>query len=118
MTQWRRGAAVALLTILLAAGARAAQPTPIKDPGVETHEPNPGLALAAVGLNLLYLPVRLPLTVLGAALGGLTGFMTFGGQHAAEDVFGLVDGTQVIDVRVLEGREPFCIGRLDCPAPR
>ncbi|MBX3025302.1 hypothetical protein KF840_10365 [bacterium] len=117
MTQWRRNAAMALVAILLAGGAHAAQPVPTA-PGVEEHEPNPGAALAAAGLNVLFLPLRLPLTVLGAALGGLTGFMTFGGKHAADDVFGLVDGTQVINVRVLEGREPFCIGSLDCPATR
>ena len=62
--------------------------------------------------------MRLPLTVLGAFFAGFTGFMTFGGTYAADDVFGFVDGTQVIDEHVLEGREPFCIGSFDCPTTR
>ncbi|HSP97022.1 MAG TPA: hypothetical protein VL049_07225 [Candidatus Dormibacteraeota bacterium] len=98
---------------LLASGARATDESTSTEG--RQREPNPRAALSAAALNLLYLPVRLPLTVLGAFVAGFTGFMTFGGRYAADDVFGLVDGTQVIDEHVLEGREPFCVGSIDCP---
>ncbi|MFN8642529.1 MAG: hypothetical protein U0802_13075 [Candidatus Binatia bacterium] len=111
---WRRIAATAVLAILLANGARAVEPVPASA-SEPARTPNPRAAISAALLNLVYLPVRLPLTVLGAAFAGMTGWLTFGGVHAADDVFGLVDGTQVIDEHVIEGREPFCIGRWDCP---
>lgn len=111
---WRRTAALAVLALLLANGARAEAPLPVSS-SAPAHTPNPRAALTAAALNLVYLPVRLPLTVLGAAVAGMTGWLTFGGEHAADDVFDLVDGTQVIDERVLEGREPFCVGSVDCP---
>lgn len=113
MTHWRRIAAIAVVITLLASGARATDESTSTEG--RQREPNPRAALSAAALNLLYLPVRLPLTVLGAFVAGFTGFMTFGGRYAADDVFGLVDGTQVIDEHVLEGREPFCVGSIDCP---
>ena len=109
MAHWKRIAAVAVLGTLLASGARAAD----DELGKEARVPNPRGALTAAALNLLYLPVRLPLTVLGAMLAGTTGFLTFGGEHAANDVFGIFDGTQVINEKVLDGRERFRIGRYD-----
>lgn len=111
MAHWRRIATALILTTLLASGARAAD----DELGPEVRTPKPRQALTAAALNLFFLPVRIPLTVVGAMFAGMTGFLTFGGEHAADDVFGLVDGTQVIDEHVIEGREPFCIGRLDCP---
>jgi hypothetical protein len=113
MIRWRRLAAVVLVATMLANGARAVDLS--SDTETREREPNPGAALAAVALNIVFLPVRLPLTVLGAFFAGFTGFMTFGGKYAADDVFGFVDGTQVIDEHVIEGRERFCIGRYDCP---
>jgi hypothetical protein len=109
MMQRKRIVATAALAALLASGVRAAD----DELKTEARTPNPGGALAAALLNVVFLPVRLPLTVLGAGLAGLTGFLTFGGKHAADDVFGLVDGTQVIDKKVLDGRERFRIGRYD-----
>jgi hypothetical protein len=115
MTHWRRLAAITMLTLLLAQGARAAEDVAVgEDASVEGHVPDPRAAISAALLNVLFLPIRLPLTVIGAELAGLTGFLTFGGKHAADDVFGFVDGTQVIDEHVVEGREPLCIGRYDC----
>ena len=113
MARWRRIAAIAMVTTMLATNVRALDDS--SDTETREREPNPRAALSAVALNIVFLPVRLPLTVLGAFFAGFTGFMTFGGKHAADDVFGFVDGTQVIDEHVLEGREPFCIGRYDCP---
>jgi hypothetical protein len=113
MSAWRRVAAIAVMTTLLAGNAGAVDE--LITEGSERREPKPREAITAALLNVVYLPVRLPLTILGAVFAGLTGFLTFGGEHAANDVFGLVDGTQVIDDHVLEGREPFCIGRYDHP---
>jgi hypothetical protein len=109
----RRIAAMVLVTTMLASSVRAVDLS--SDTETREREPNPRAALSAVVINMVFLPVRLPLTALGAFLAGFTGFMTFGGKYAADDVFGLVDGTQVIDEHVVEGREPFCIGRYDCP---
>ena len=106
---WRRMAAAAALAVLMASGARAAD----DELRSEARTPDPRGALTAALLNAVFLPVRLPLTVLGAWTAGLTGFLTFGGEHAANDVFGLVDGTQVINEKVLDGRERFRIGRYD-----
>jgi hypothetical protein len=114
MTAWRRIAAIAAMTVLLAGGARGADDLPTDDSG-EPRQPRPREAISAALLNLVFLPVRLPLTVIGAELSGLTGFLTFGGKHAADDVFGFFDGTQVIDEHVIDGREPFCVGRYDSP---
>ncbi len=113
MAHWRRMAALVLVTAMLASSVRAVDLS--SDTETRERDPNPRAALSAVVINTVFLPVRLPLTVLGAFVAGFAGFMTFGGTYAADDVFGFVDGTQVIDEHVIEGREPFCIGRYDCP---
>lgn len=112
MAHWKRIAAMVVLATLLASGVRAADDVLVGEAG-EARTPDPRTALTAALLNVLFLPVRLPLTVVGAGLAGLTGFLTLGGTHAANDVFGLVDGTQVIDEKVLDGRRRFTIGRYD-----
>jgi hypothetical protein len=98
---------VSLLLALLAGSARAQEPAPI----ARTH--NPGLALAALGINMVYIPVRLGLTAAGAVLGGLTGFMTFGDRAAAQAVWGLTDGSMVITPEMLEGTEPWHFSAYD-----
>ena len=42
-------------------------------------------------MNIFFIPVRLPLTVLAPSFAGFTGFMTFGGKYAADDAFAAVD---------------------------
>jgi hypothetical protein len=86
------------------------------DTETREREPNPRAALSAVAMNIFFLPVRLPLTVLGAFFAGFTGFMTFGGKYAADDVFAAVDGTQVIDEHVVEGRKPLLHRPVRLPA--
>jgi hypothetical protein len=115
-TRWRRLAAMILATLLVASGAGAAGELGASDEAAASsqHVPNPRAAITSALLNVFFLPVRLPLTFIGAELAGVTGFLTFGGTHAANDVFGLVDGTQVIDQQVIEGRKPLCVGRYDC----
>lgn len=87
---------------LLASGAWAAD-----DDFTPPREPQPRAALTATLMNALFLPIRFPITVVGAWTAGLTGFLTAGNQHAADDVFGLVDGSQFITPAMLEKREPF-----------
>lgn len=79
----------------------------------EAHRPDPGLAAASALLNVVFLPIRLPLTIVGAAVAGFGGWINAGDKHVADDIFGLVDGTQVITPKVLKGHERFTIGRYD-----
>ena len=65
-------------------------------------------ALAAVG-NIVYMPVRLVVTVLNAGLGGLTGEVT-GDGVAANDVFGLTTGQGYLQPRMLTGQESLEFG--------
>jgi len=73
----------------------------------------PGAALGAAFANLVFMPVRVSISVIGAELGGFTGFMTAGNRHAAEDVWALVDGHQILTPEVLQGKENFRFGSLE-----
>ena len=90
------------MTALTAVGAQAQEQdfTPAR-------EPQPRVAISAAVINLFYLPVRFPVTVVGAMAAGATGWLTAGNQHAADDIFGLFDGTQVVTPAVIENRERF-----------
>ncbi len=110
--------AVLALGLLVAGGVRADDAVAPLDPVDQSdaflaREPQPRAALTAALMNIVFLPVRLPLTVLGAEIAGLTGFLTAGNEHAANDVFGLVDGTQVITPAILEKKEPFRVSAYD-----
>ena len=106
--QWRRIAGGLTILSLVATGAPAAD-----DELTKTRHYHPGAALGAAALNLVYLPVRIPVTLVGGLLGGLTGFLTGGDRHAAEDVYGLTDGSQMITPKMLEGRERFRVSAYD-----
>jgi hypothetical protein len=75
--------------------------------------PQPRVALSAMVINAFFVPFRFPVTVVGAVAAGATGWLTAGNQHAADDIFGLVDGTQVITPAIIEHREPFSFGVYD-----
>jgi len=102
MRRLRLIAVAMTVTALVASGAYAAD-----DDFTPPREPQPRAALTATLMNALFLPIRFPVTVVGAWTAGLTGFLTAGNQHAADDVFGLVDGSQFITPAMLEKREPF-----------
>lgn len=104
----RRLAMAMVMTGLLASGALAAD-----DGFAPPREPQPRAALTATLMNALYLPVRFPITVIGACAAGLTGWLTAGNEHASNDVFGLVDGSQFITPAMLEKRERFSFSRWD-----
>lgn len=107
MTVTSRTAVVGLLVALLGAGAGAQEAAPIQ----RSH--NPGLAAAVTLINVVYVPVRLALTAVGAVLGGFTGFITLGDKAAAEAIWGLTDSSMVITPEMLEGTERFHFSAYD-----
>lgn len=108
MTRLRQLAMATVVMALTAVGAQAQEQdfTPAR-------EPQPRVALSAMVINLFYVPVRFPVTVIGAMAAGATGWLTAGNQNAADDIFGLVDGTQVVTPAVIENRERFTFSAYD-----
>ena len=76
----------------------------------ELRERKPGYALAAAGMNVFFIPVRIVLTVTGGMLSGITGWLTAGNQEAAGDVASMFDGSMVITPEIVEGTEPLRFG--------
>jgi hypothetical protein len=79
---------------------------------VERH-PLPGASLTAAAANLFYVPVRFAVTLVSAELGGLTGFLTGGNKHAAEDVWGVFEGQAILTRDAVQGIEPVRFGNLE-----
>jgi len=107
MNWGRQTIAVTALVATLAATAVAQQPAPI----VRSHDPR--LAASAALLNILYVPPRIALTAVTGFLGAFTGFITFGDLAAAESIWGLTSGPQVITPEMLEGTERWHLGEYD-----
>lgn len=104
-----KNAFLALCVVALAAGQAAAS-----NPE-ELRERRPGYALAAAGLNVFYVPVRLLVTVVGAYTSGLTGFFTGGDLEAAGDVASVFDGTHFLTQNHIAGTEPIRFGPPEFP---
>ncbi len=96
-----KGICAAVLAALIRSTALAQQPPPV----VRTHDP--GLAVCAAMIDLVYLPLRLATTTVGGLLGGLVGFITLGDKAAAESIWLLTDGSQIVTPDMLNGNEPF-----------
>jgi hypothetical protein len=103
-----------LLTLLVAGAAAAAEQSPMTSgppyaaddfEPTEAYAPSAGAMAGAIAINLVYVPVRFAVTVAGAVLGGVEGFISCGDVGAAHEIFGLTDGSQVITPAMLEGRE-------------
>ncbi len=75
--------------------------------------PEPGAAFGAAAANLVYVPVRFAVSVTGAILTGLTGWLTGGNRHAADDTWNLCRGQAFLTPDILEGREPLRFGPWD-----
>jgi len=101
MSRYLRSACLALILAVLASGARAA------DEEFRDRTPEPGAAIGAAFINVVFLPLRLVATVGDAFLGGFTGFMIGGDRRAAWDVWNLAGGDQIITPGMLTGRERF-----------
>ena len=80
---------------------------------VESYHPSTGAVLGALAINLVYVPVRFAITVVGALAGGLEGIFSVGDKDAVDKIFGLTDGSQVITPAMLEGREHWSFSRYD-----
>jgi len=98
---------MALLLVALSANARAEQMV------TQVREPDPGAAISAAVWNIFYMPVRFVVTIVGAEVGGLTGFLTAGNLQAAQDVWGVFDGQGVISPEIVRGEEPIRFGQTD-----
>ena len=70
---------------------------------------------AGGGGNVVFVPVRVAVTTVGAGLGGLTGRLTAGNEHAADDIWGLppFDGQTYLQPEMMYGDEPLMIGDLE-----
>lgn len=97
----------AVLIATCASGVRAQAATP------EEREAAPGAALAAAFANIVFMPVRLAITVVGAELGGFTGFMTGGNQQSAEDVWHLFRGDNMLTADMMQGEEALRFGDFE-----
>jgi hypothetical protein len=109
MRQWKRGM-VAIATVTLLATSVGAMDN---DPSVAPHDRHPGVAISAALLNVLYMPLRIVTTFIGAEFAGIVGLLTGGNVHAADDTFDLVNGSQVITPKMLEGKEAFHVSAYD-----
>ncbi len=94
---------------MLCVGAAQAQQM---DP-VTYREPRPGASALAAAGNIIFMPLRVVVTAIGAELGGLTGFLTAGNTYAAKDIWGLVDGQQYLQPDMMYGEEPVEFGHYE-----
>lgn len=115
MNSLRKSVGTVVLGVLLGSMAvaqesvpAAPEPAPVSPeaaPIVRTHDPV--LATCAAMIDLVYLPLRLATTAVGGILGGVVGFITLGDKAAAESIWELTDGSQIVTPEMLEGVEPF-----------
>lgn len=104
----------ALLIALAVATAAvlAAVPSRAQLEPVLVSNPDPGTALLTAALNVIFVPVRVASTSVGAVLGGATGWLTAGNQQAADSVWYVFDGPQVLQPQMLYGKEAVAFGDL------
>ncbi len=69
-----------------------------------------GMTFAAAGTNLVYIPVRLVVTVVTAEVGGLLGWIDGGDPQSSQALWNVTDGPGVVRPAMLEGRQPFWFG--------
>ncbi len=68
-------------------------------------------SLGAVALNVLVMPVRLIVGLVGAELGGVTGALTLGNEEAAAGIWNVTtDGSYTTTPAAIEGREALAWG--------
>ncbi|MEO8604832.1 MAG: hypothetical protein ABI629_19860 [bacterium] len=103
MQQRKRALAVLITATLLASAASAME----NDKSMVPYDRDPGAAVGAALINIVYLPVRIMTTFIGAEFAGIVGLFTGGNVRAANDTFDLVNGSQVITPKMLDGKEQF-----------
>ena len=109
MRQWKRGVVAMATVALLATSVGAIE----NDLSVAPRDRDPRAAISAALLNVVYMPVRIMTTLLGAEFAGFVGFFTGGNVDAANDTFDLVNGSQVITPNMLNGKAPFHLSGYD-----
>jgi hypothetical protein len=92
---------VAVLVALVGARSAAAEEL------TEAHTPAPAAAIGAAVLNVVFVPLRLAVTLLFAELGGITGLLNGGDEQAAKDVWGMVGGRNYLTPAFIQGKEPM-----------
>jgi hypothetical protein len=80
---------------------------------VTYRQPRPGSSALAAAGNIIFMPVRVVVTAIGAELGGLTGWLTAGNRDAAQDIWGLFDGQQYLQPDMMYGDEPLELGHYE-----
>jgi hypothetical protein len=100
--------AVVLTALVLSSTTVAAQ-----EPAAIVRSHNPRLAATAALLNIGYVPLRMMVTLVDGLLGGFVGFITFGDKSAADSIWALTSGPQVITPEMLEGTERWHMGAYD-----
>ena len=103
------GRAIAVLAVaaLFASAAAADELFP------QEEERTPGAALAAAAGNIVFLPVRMAISLVGGGLGAATGFMTAGNYDAADDVWHLFRGHNILTPEIVQGKEAPRFGDLE-----
>jgi hypothetical protein len=91
-----------------AASAGAQQPMA---PAAE-RQADPGAAGMAAVANIVYAPVRFAVTLVNAAFGGLTGFMTLNDVRAADDVFDITTGPGFLQPEMIRGQRSVEVGEM------
>jgi hypothetical protein len=56
---------------------------------------------------VVFVPLRLAVTLLFAELGGITGLLNGGDEQAAKDVWGMVGGRNYLTPAFIQGKEPM-----------
>ena len=97
----QRSILVMAFLVIAAGTVRAAN----MDPYPEPQKPTATAAALAATLNVVYMPVRLGFTIVGAWLAGITGFLTAGDEDAALAVGDALDGSATITPGMLTGEE-------------
>ena len=69
-----------------------------------------GMTFAAMGANLVYMPVRFAVTVVTAEVGGFLGWINGGDPQSAQALWNVTDGPGVVRPAMLEGRQPLWFG--------
>jgi hypothetical protein len=103
----------AAVLILSATSVRAYEGYGIQAAPPVKHERRPGAAIGAASANILFVPVRFAVTVVGAGLGGMTGFFTGGNIDAAQDVWGVFEGQNYLSPEVMTGQEHLRFGEYE-----
>jgi len=95
------------LLVVVAVSALLATNVSATETMAEAHEPAPAAAIGTALLNVLFVPLRLAVTVVFAELGGVTGLLTGGDEQAAKDVWNLVGGRNFLTPAFVQGKEPL-----------